>query len=456
MLISRVITWADKVMAFSFYALIFFLPVSIAFVEIFASLALLSYFVKRGFIFYSRLKELKETERMSFLKTGYLFLQSFKPVDSILNRPIGIFIFVGFLTIFISQYPILSIKGFFFKLLEWTFIYFNFVECMTTPKRLKIFMSVFLISATVIMLNGIVQKVFGIDLIRHNPLMGGRISSTFRHPNNFGGYLVVIAPMILSFLFFYRSDKQMKNKSQFLWKAVTFTLFALALICLGLTMSRGAWVAFFAALILMSFFRPKFFYIPVLITLIFMTFFAPQMKAYRDVSLFSDSVASEKYAVHPSNWYDLIKEKFSHFAGSGRKSFWAEAIHIIRKFPILGIGLNTYSQVAPEFKITWGGYPHNCYLQLTAEMGFVGLASFLWIFVILFRHALRHLKGVRNDFLSCLFLGSLMSLVGYLVHIALDTDFYEVQLGNLLWIVMGIIVAVYKIQSTSTSLKNTA
>ena len=143
MLISRVTTWADRVMVFSFCALIYFLPISIALVESFSGLVLLSYFVKRSLIFYSSLREFKKTEPMSFLKTGHLFLQSFKPVNSILNGPIGIFIFVGFLTIFISRYPVLSIKGFFFKLLEWAFLYFNFVECMTTPKRLKIFMSVF-------------------------------------------------------------------------------------------------------------------------------------------------------------------------------------------------------------------------------------------------------------------------------------------------------------------------
>ena len=137
--ISRVIILADRLMVFSFCALIYFLPISIALVESFVGLAFFSYLIKCGFIFYSYLKE---TKQKSFLKIGSLFWQAFKPVESILNRPIGVFIFVGFLTIFISQYPVLSIKGFLFKLLEWAFIYFNFVgnnHSKQTTKTLSVY-----------------------------------------------------------------------------------------------------------------------------------------------------------------------------------------------------------------------------------------------------------------------------------------------------------------------------
>ena len=183
------------------------------------------------------------------------------------------------------------------------------------------------------MLSGMAQKFLGTDFIRQNPLMGERISSSFHHPNNFGGYLVVVLPMILSFLLFYRPDIRIKNRLKFLGKAVILTLFSLTLICLGLTLSRGAWFAFFITLILMGFLKPKVFYVSVLIILIFMIFFTPQIKAYRSMTLFSDNAASEESGGTKFG-YHFIKEILNS-GGSGRKSFWAESTHIIKKFPIL-------------------------------------------------------------------------------------------------------------------------
>ena len=50
-----------------------------------------------------------------------------------------------------------------------------------------------------------------------------------------------------------------------------------------------------------------------------------------------------------------------------------------------------------------------------------------------------------DPFLYSVATGLLSGLFGFLVHSGLDTNFYSVQLGNLMWVVMGVIVATQKI-----------
>jgi hypothetical protein len=52
---------------------------------------------------------------------------------------------------------------------------------------------------------------------------------------------------------------------------------------------------------------------------------------------------------------------------------------------------------------------------------------------------------MRDPFLAMLLLGSLIGLGGFLVHSFFDTNFYSVQLGSFMWLIMGFIVAVQKI-----------
>ncbi len=133
------------------------------------------------------------------------------------------------------------------------------------------------------------------------------------------------------------------------------------------------------------------------------------------------------------------------FGGSGRIVYWEESLLMIRDYPLFGVGINAYSQVAPRYKITWGGYPHNCYLQMTVEIGLFGLFSFFWIIIILFNRTVHHLNRIEDVFLRASLLGISAGLLGFLAHSFFDTNFYSVQLGNFMWVIMGFMVATQKI-----------
>lgn len=131
-----------------------------------------------------------------------------------------------------------------------------------------------------------------------------------------------------------------------------------------------------------------------------------------------------------------------------RTHLWREAILIIKDFPIFGCGLNTYSIVAPMYKSTLpeaGFYPHNSYLQMAAETGIVGLASFILVMISLFKTSLINMRKTEDSFYRNILLGLSAGLFGFLVHSFFDVNFYALQLAILMWFIMGLIVAVQKI-----------
>jgi len=195
-------------------------------------------------------------------------------------------------------------------------------------------------------------------------------------------------------------------------------------VSLGLTYSRGAWVAFILCLFLLGIKNWKLLLPVTLIVVIFLTLFYPKLNEER------------------SSITNFITFSYNN----NRLGYWSRSLSIIKDYPILGSGINTYSSVQWRYNVGWGGYPHNSYLQMMAETGIIGLSSFLWLLFVLFRNSLRNFRKMQNFEFKILLLSFLTGLSGFLIHSFFDTNFYSVQLSSLMWIIMGVIVAIQKIE----------
>ena len=124
---------------------------------------------------------------------------------------------------------------------------------------------------------------------------------------------------------------------------------------------------------------------------------------------------------------------------------WQTAWRMIQARPIFGHGLNTFmanymSYVAGP---TQGpAYAHNCFLQITAETGVLGLAAFLWFLWTLFSSGWQAIKNpssqaeVFKPFLA----GVLAALIAFLVQSAFDTNLYSLRQAVLFWSLSGLAV----------------
>ena len=463
----------DQAILFSFYPLIFFLPISTALVELCSTIILSGFFLKQWLLL-----ELKNKKSYPFpvpfwQRIVLNIVEFFRPESGPLNIPLGIFILVNLLSVIFSPYLWISFKGFVCKLVEGVYLYFAFVSVMKTASRARWFIFIFLCSIAVVTVNGLVQYFTGQGFIfGHLVGQGGRIASSFKQANDFGSYLLIASFLLfglfLEYFPFRGSDKKKgrDNAEQFLFPIVILLL-VLSLFCLGLTLSRGAWVGFFLGLIVLAWLYKRFFYVPIFVGVFFIGIFFPIMQLGRNVSFKSDDVKQEarmekdleqagRYQNAPGQESksalafnalseSQLEEKSTALwlksMGMGRYTFWKEALHIIREFPILGVGINTYSSIAPEYKLTWGGYPHNCYLQMAAETGVLGLLAFFVVLWRLFRHARRAFSAQAEKFSHAILGGMLPGLFAFLVHSFVDTNFYSVQLGVLMWVAMAALIS---------------
>mgnify|MGYP001579071716 FL=1 len=269
------------------------------------------------------------------------------------------------------------------------------------------------------MLDSLIQFVTGTDvagkklqIIYIEPKDRMRISASLSHPNCFGTYLIGAIPFLFaSFVYCF------KNKMKSL---LCGTLVLLSLIALYFTYSRGAFIALIiSVLATLLLWKKKIALIVFAASLIFV-FLAP--------SPFTQSLRqSFNFSMNASG---SIKD---------RLRLWKSAIDMVQERPLLGWGLNTYTEVNPLFVKDFDAwYPHNCYLQMASEIGLVGLASFLILLISFFLSFYRGFLSAKSPFEKLIAAAFLTSFLAMAFHAFVDTNFYSLPLIALFWTVCSI------------------
>ena len=439
--------FCDRGIVFSLCVLIFVLPVSIALLDSFAGLAIFFYALKKidQMITAWPLK----ASCLNFAGRIHFVWKGFAPVVNPLNLPLQFLALAVFISVLFSQYPGLSFAAFIGKFLKSVFLYFSFIEAFKDERRVRIFLGFFLASAFIVVLNGILQHYAGKDLFKGHFMGGGRENSTFKTANGLGAYLLPVIGMVIYLLHY----AIMRMKAWILGGGL-FVFLAVLLVSLCWSYSRSSWLGFIAMLIVMVLLDlRKVFFITVLI-IIFIFLFLPSLNNVRHLHLFNDSDVSgvnsecsfqkveSAFGQGPVNGVKFILKQ----GGSGRFMFWKKAFSIIRISPVYGTGLNTYLRIIkrdPDQGKWW--YAHNCYLQLTAETGLLGLGCFLWMLFVLLRYSLNYCKQINDPWLMTLLQGTISGLIGFLIQSCLDNTFYTVQLGVLMWLIFGLMVALTRL-----------
>ncbi|MFA5261308.1 MAG: hypothetical protein WC450_08785, partial [Candidatus Omnitrophota bacterium] len=250
---DKFLEWGERGIRYSFYALAYFLPISISLSEIFSTLIILFYLFIAG----------REGVRVLGCRTGgsasspsrrrILTPGTFPFPEKVFVTACGIFFAANILSTVTSQYPWMSLEALFFKLSEGLILLFAFCLAMGTKKHLKIVTGFLLMSATLTSIDALYQSWTGRGFVRGFEIVEqARVTSSFKHPNDFGGFLIVASSVVLSLilagifdLFFRRQQRESfpeeLPRRPFVWAWLGF-LSVTVLWSLGLTFSRGAWL----------------------------------------------------------------------------------------------------------------------------------------------------------------------------------------------------------------------
>ncbi len=179
---DKIVSVIDKIMEYSLYGLVFFIPISKAAIEISVTLLLLLFLAKK------------------FLNPDFTFLHN--PLH------LSLLFFVLFTVLsFLNSGPYLkkSLLAFFFKWLEYIFIFLITQDVLSSGRRIRNAIFIFSSTAFLISLDGLFQFFLKTDFLRQRaPVYIANnlpaITASFQHYNDFGAYLVISFVIVTSLL----------------------------------------------------------------------------------------------------------------------------------------------------------------------------------------------------------------------------------------------------------------
>ncbi len=218
-----------------------------------------------------------------------------------------------------------------------------------------------------------------------------RVFLPFVTPNILGGYLAMIIAVCLS----------LKKR---IW------LIAPLLAALLLTKSIGALMALFLGLTAYSFLRGQ------------------EGKKRGIIILGLLIVIGAVFLARSAIQKEHTRPAFSIIT---RLDYWKDTLTVIKTHYLTGVGPGNFN--LPQCR-----YTHNSYLQLLAEMGPLGLASFLWLLFAIFRLALIKLKSSRHKTgMAALLSASAI----FLVHNFIDFSFFLPEVAFIWWLITGLLLS---------------
>ena len=123
---------------------------------------------------------------------------------------------------------------------------------------------------------------------------------------------------------------------------------------------------------------------------------------------------------------DLAKTE--SISADTRARIWADTVGLVKAYPIFGCGLGGYESAFMRYKtvapMSTVDYAHNDYLQVMAEMGFVGFAIGITLALRVLYAAARTAFYARSADERYLAIASLSSLIAILLHSMVDFNMY--------------------------------
>ena len=239
----------------------------------------------------------------------------------------------------------------------------------------------------------------------------GRVAAGFGHPNELGGFLVVLMPFVLAGLLLAR---------------------------------RGRW-AFAAALALGTFGIYASFSRGALVALVLIPFF---FMRGRRVLVLGPILAILLVVATPG----LVRERFATLTESGsevatRVDFWVTAVSVWQQQPLLGAGLGRFPEAYAQARVPGRGFlpgtvsqppphAHNLFLQALSTEGLLGFVALVAILASAVAVALA-LRRRQDRTASVIGTATLAGLAAFITHNQFDVTLLE-GTGIYFWALLGI------------------
>ena len=178
-----------------------------------------------------------------------------------------------------------------------------------------------------------------------------RITGTFDHSNPLAYFSCVVLVLMVAVF------PRVKD----LTRVAVGSVAVIAVILLGLTYTRSAWLVAALAVFLLLLRRKSYGALAVLAALLMLGISTPQVQGR-----FADLETSAQLSGKPAN------------SLAWRWAYWGEALDVAKPSPIAGVGLRGVAQTTAE-----GKQPHNDIVRAYVELGIPGLLSYVFVLALM-------------------------------------------------------------------------
>ena len=255
----------------------------------------------------------------------------------------------------------------------------------------------------------------------------------FNHtPTFYGSFMLMQLPLMI-----YMARLEILSP---LWRRLATGAAGLSLICLVLSMTRGAWLALVAVVAVFVVLEKRF-------RLLTAKICAGLAVIFLIAALFSPTI-QDRLAT-------ITSTKFQ--SNTERILMWKAAAEIFYDYPITGVGQKMYANAYNKYYIPSEAreragvigevghtHPHNNLLQRASEGGLLGLASFIGLYVYFFWKFFTQFKREKIFAFGAGMTGILI-LAGLQLEGLTDTNMNQVPIMREFWLLAGTLLAAEKI-----------
>ena len=286
--------------------------------------------------------------------------------------PLVIFGYSCFFSIMLSHYPYHSQKIFMNRFVMYAFFFLIGVDLARGSRRNFYWLiGALLFSGGLLALGGIR------DYLVFHPV---RLFTAFGKEIPFA-----MLPLFIAYFFPFNFAVFLFSNNKVLRVFSTVNL-VLLLPCVLWQGSRAAWVAIAISVLFIAAIKSRRIFASILVFILVICsagfFFAPIRQKLQSIP-------------HPSQW-------------NFRTPLYESAWKMFSDHPVVGAGLGMYEKLIKEPRYSLpADYPnhdrsiylhaHNVYLEVLAEMGFIGLAAFIYFFIAYFFRIIVSLKSVKSQ-----------------------------------------------------------
>jgi len=373
-----------------------------------------------------------------------------------LDKPILAWVGLQLLTTVVSVSGFISFQGEYenfrglMTVLNYPVLFYAAIHFIRTRAQIDRLLLVVLISGLLVTAYGLAQ-FFGLDFIAWNPdsVAPGRYFSSLGNPNFLAAFLAMVMP--LTIVFFIETPSRFR-------RFFLFASFIVMFFCILGTWSRGGFLGLLAAFAVLALFGVRHVWrqlqeaaverqttrlrllagwgrahrawiILVLATLGILITITATFGRY-NMLRFADTIIHLKAAV-----------------GVSRMHIWKPALGMIRDFPILGTGLDTFKTVFPRYATpafaaidganVSSRTAHNEILQVLSTQGAIGLGIVTWLTVMILLLWRKAYRGASNRD-RLILVGLLASYTAYSVQNLFS--FGVVTIDTFYWLILALFV----------------